>query len=225
MKGKIIEINGLDCSFKETNTKKLEEYIKTNITEKVKLVSFPNYNSESSYFIKKYLSGTYKDITPKNISLLYALDRFDTVEELHIKELVDDGYYIIFDRYTGSNALYQTCNMDSNYDKLNYLTWLYELEETHLQLPKSDIQILLLNHTDLIYSLLSKRESKSVNNDIIENDKEIMYKIYNNANFISDILRWETIKCFNEYSNGVISKSKDEIFKNILETLYKYKII
>ena len=55
--------------------------------------------------------------------------------------------------------------------------------------------------------------------------KEIMYKIYNNANFISDILRWETIKCFNEYSNGLIINSKDEIFKNILEILYKYKII
>ena len=115
--------------------------------------------------------------------------------------------------------------MNSNYDKLNYLIWLYELEETYLQLPKSDIQILLLNHPDIIYSLLSKRESKSVSNDIIENDKEIMYKIYNIANFISDTLRWETVKCFNEYSNGVISKSKDEIFKNILEILYKYEII
>ena len=43
----IIDFEGLDCSFKETNSRKLAEYLHG------KRYEFPDYSSESSYFIKQ----------------------------------------------------------------------------------------------------------------------------------------------------------------------------
>ena len=56
MKGKLIVIEGLDSCGKATQTKliakKLEE-----MNYKVKLVTFPDYDSNSSALVKMYLNG------------------------------------------------------------------------------------------------------------------------------------------------------------------------
>ena len=68
----LIDFEGLDCSFKETNSKKLAEHLNA------KRYEFPNYSSESSYFVRQFLSGKYKDIEgADHIMLAYLMEMFD----------------------------------------------------------------------------------------------------------------------------------------------------
>ena len=60
--GKFIVFEGLDCSFKETNSNKLYEYIKETHPEiNVKIVHFPRYGEPACCMVEKYLKGEYKN--------------------------------------------------------------------------------------------------------------------------------------------------------------------
>ena len=61
MKGKIIVIDGMDGCGKQTQAKILYDTLKER-KYKVELFSFPNYENDSSYFIKKLLNKEYDDI-------------------------------------------------------------------------------------------------------------------------------------------------------------------
>ena len=75
MKGKLIVIDGMDGTGKETQAKLLYDKIKSR-TDKVYLASFPNYQNDSSFFVKKFLNGDYRDISnPYLNSLFYSIDR------------------------------------------------------------------------------------------------------------------------------------------------------
>ena len=80
MKGKIIEINGLDCSFKETNTKKLEEYIKNNITI--------NRLRDTYQQVLRYKENLLKK--NPHIIIVFVLEKYTDAVSKNIKE-----YYII----------------------------------------------------------------------------------------------------------------------------------
>ena len=75
----LIVIEGVDCSGKETQTMLLEERLK-NEGISVKRLSFPDYESESSYPVRMYLGGfmgkSAYDVDPYAASILFATDRF-----------------------------------------------------------------------------------------------------------------------------------------------------
>ena len=56
--GKLFAFEGLDCSFKETNSKAYLDYLRSK-GRKAELFSFPRYDKESSYFVREYLGGKY----------------------------------------------------------------------------------------------------------------------------------------------------------------------
>ena len=57
----IIVIEGTDGSGKQTQTQKLYDFLKSH-NYNVKRQSFPNYESESSILVKKYLNGDFGDL-------------------------------------------------------------------------------------------------------------------------------------------------------------------
>ena len=77
--GKLIVIEGSDGSGKATQTRKLFERLR-DLDGKVRRVSFPNYESESSALIKMYLRGDFggsaEDVNPYAAATFYAVDRF-----------------------------------------------------------------------------------------------------------------------------------------------------
>lgn len=225
-KGKIIVFEGLDYSFKETNSKKLYQYIKDNITEKVKLLSFPNYNSESSYFVKKYLKGEYGELNKVNerlSSLFYLLDRYDTIKEEKIEELLEQGYYIILDRYTGSNLIFQSTKIDQIYDnsdvcnifKMNYLKWIKNLEYDICELPKADITIYMNMPVKVSFELMKQRQLKNQQDkDIHESNREYLELVEENAMNIATTHLWNIVNCVDEELN---IKSEEQLFNEILD--------
>ena len=120
MKGKIIVIDGMDGCGKHTQAKILYDTLKKR-KYKVELFSFPNYEDDSSYFVKKLLNKEYDDINnPYLVSLFYSIDRGITYIR-DIKEKYENGYTIILDRYYISNILYQLQNIISHADRFNYI--------------------------------------------------------------------------------------------------------
>lgn len=115
MKGRIIVIEGTDCSGKETQSRLLErELIKSGL--RCIRFEFPNYNSPTgkivggAYLGKTEISNSYfeegaSNVDPYIACLYYAADRKYNIAK--INDYLNDGYYVIVDRYTTSNMAHQ----------------------------------------------------------------------------------------------------------------------
>ena len=90
--GKLIVIEGSDGSGKATQTKKLYERL-LDLEVKVRRVSFPNYDSQSSALITMYLRGDFgssaQDVNPYAAATFYAVDRFASYGDW--KDFYDNG--------------------------------------------------------------------------------------------------------------------------------------
>ena len=107
--GMLIAIDGVDASGKETQSKLLYEKLLSD-GKRVRRISFPMYESNSSYFVKEYLSGSYgknpSDVNAYAASMLFAADRFATFRTDWGKNYLN-GDIIIADRYVTSNLIHQ----------------------------------------------------------------------------------------------------------------------
>ena len=107
-----IVIEGLDGSGKATQSKKLYEYFKNNNKDTLYL-SFPVYESNPSSLVKMYLNGeiskALNDINAYAASTYYAVGRSAQFIKNNWK-----ADYIIADRYTTSNMIYQTAKLSVN---------------------------------------------------------------------------------------------------------------
>ena len=103
--GKLIVIEGVDSSGKETQTKLLFEYIQ-KLGYDVKKVSFPDYESDFCIPVKKYLAGDLgtnpSDVNAYAASSFYAIDRYASYKKYWEKEY-NGGKIVVANRYTTSN--------------------------------------------------------------------------------------------------------------------------
>ncbi len=151
MKGKLVIIEGTDCSGKETQSNKLFEKLK-NDKVKVFKYSFPSYDTPSGkivggpYLGKSYIcDGWFKEKAP-NVdalvaSLYYAADRRYNKDEI-IKRL-NEGYIVIIDRYVESNMAHQGGKIKDKEERLKMYKKLELLEYEILELPKPDLVMFL----------------------------------------------------------------------------------
>lgn len=214
--GKIIEIEGTDGSGKETQANLLAERLNSVGIDAI-VVSFPHYTSTSSLPVREFLNGYLgdrNDLSPMEISLLYAFDRSVTFRNLKLNELLENGTWIILDRYVGSNMIHNTIDLD-NKDLLENITKIKTLEYYILGLPKPDRVFYLYVPRDISRVLIEERGLKK---DINESDEEYMTKVSNNGKLIANILHWTVIDCHNEddqYSLKPKQVISDIIFNDI----------
>ena len=115
MKGKLIVIEGTDCSGKETQTKLLLKKLNEKQIE-TKYFSYPNYASPTGKIIggpylgkKEIGEGWFKEgatlVDPYVASLYYAADRRYNYQD--ILNLLNKGINVILDRYVYSNMAHQ----------------------------------------------------------------------------------------------------------------------
>jgi|GEM_PF-270569 len=171
--GKFIVIEGTDGSGKSEQflllKKRLEEY---NFT--VATFDFPQYQKESSFFVRQYLNGAYggwKDVGPFKASLFYAMDRFDISPK--IREAINRGEVVISNRYVGSNLGHQGSKL-SRSERTDFFEWDYNLEFQILNIPKPDLNIVLHVPADVAQALVNKKGErgylKGKKRDIHEDD-------------------------------------------------------
>jgi len=207
---KIIQLEGIDGSFKETNSKLIESYLKEK-GYNIKRISFPNYNSDSSIFAKNYLNGKYNIDDQYIISTFFIYDMYNFFNNLINSNEYENLDIIICDRYIGSTLVYQSTNEQYIDDKFKFIIKIEQLCKK-LNLKEADISIYLKLSTDLAIKSINLRGSKK---DIIENDKKYLEEININGNIIANFKSWNIVNCEN---NGII-RSREEIFNDIKQIL------
>lgn len=216
--GKIIVVeSNTDGAGKQTQTEEIYKYLKEK-GEKVVKFSFPNYNSDSSYFVKKYLNGEFGD-DAKNInsyiaSTFFAVDRYLTYIK-EIKKYYDEDYYILMDRYVTSNIIYQAAKMENKNKIDEFINWNKELEYNKYNLPKPDYVIFLYMDLKESEKLRKSRKAKLEGKDIHEQNNEYLKKVSDNSLYICETEKWIKIECVKNDRLKEILEIKEEILKKI----------
>lgn len=216
--GKIIVVeSNTDGAGKQTQTEEIYKYLREKGKKVVKF-SFPNYNSDSSYFVKKYLNGEFGD-DAKNInayiaSTFFAIDRYLTYIK-EIKKYYDEDYYILMDRYVTSNIIYQAAKMENKMQIDEFINWNKELEYNKYNLPKPDYVIFLYMDLKESEKLRKNRKAKLEGKDIHEQNDEYLKKVSDNSLYICETEKWIKIECVKKGRLKEILEIKEEILKKI----------
>lgn len=163
--GSLIVLEGTDGSGKSTQFELLRQRL-LGQGYKVECISFPQYDEESSVFVRKYLAGEFgasENVGPYTASMFYALDRYFAVEK--IKKWLNEGKIVLSDRYAGSNMAHQGALFDNPEQRRGFFLWLDQLEFEMLKIPRPDISIVLRVPPDIAAKNISKRGEEK---DILE---------------------------------------------------------
>lgn len=222
--GKLIVIEGTDSSGKETQTKKLYERL-ANEVEKVRKISFPNYESPACEPVKMYLAGAFGDnalnVNPYPVSTKFAIDRYASYK-MDWESFYNAGGIIVTDRYTTSNMVHQASKIENIDEKSKYLGWLEDLEYNKMGIPKPDLVIFLNMPTEMAVKLMEARKNKITGEekkDIHEKDTSYLKKSYDNACDIAKKYNWQEIKCVENKRLKTIEEIGEEIYTLVKEIL------
>lgn len=215
--GKLIVIEGLDGSGKGTQAELLTERLRQQ-GEAVRMVSFPDYASDSSALVKMYLSGQFgtdpADVNAYAASTFYAVDRFASFKRDWGKFYADGGI-IVADRYTTSNAVHQ-CSKLPREQWDGFLAWLFDFEYRLLGIPTPDAVIYLNVDPAVSQRLMTGRyrgdESKK---DIHEGNLSYLQRSREVAAYCSRKLGWREIACCENGEMRSISAIGEEIFRQL----------
>lgn len=221
--GKLIAIEGSDSSGKETQSKLIYNILKEE-GNNVKLVSFPDYNSESSSCVKMYLGGEFgtnaSEVNIFGASICYSVDRFASFTK-NWKTFYLNGGIIIADRYTISNVIHQASKIKDEKLRKDYIEWLYDMEFNKMDIPEPDLVLFLDMPPRMAEKLMADRVNKineTTKKDIHERNTEYLLNAYNLSKNIVNEMNWVNINCVDDfgclYTKQEISTSIYNIIKN-----------
>lgn len=217
MAGKIIVIEGTDCSGKETQSKLLEKRLNEKGKKCVKF-NFPMYDTPTgkivggAYLGKKEIGESLFEegavnVDPHVICLYYAADRKYNWSK--IQEYLDKDYYVILDRYTPSNLAHQGSKITDKDERFNMYQWIDKLEYWLLALPKPDKTIFLHVPAEKTFELLKSRE----NIDEHEKSPEYLKNVEESYVELSELYNWDRIECIKDDKLRSIEDINNEIIK------------
>lgn len=226
MKGKIIVIEGTDCSGKETQSKLLVQKLNDN-NMKTEVISFPCYETATGKIIagpvlgkpntqKSFFEEGQACVDPKITSLYYAADRKYNIDK--ITNLINQGINVVLDRYVYSNMAFQGAKFKTDEEKITFFKWVETLEFNYLDLPKSDINIFLHLDVDSTLKLLSKRKEEAD-----DNERNIQYlKNCEKTYFLlAKTYDFKTIECAKNKDIRNIDDINNELYTYVYKMLQK----
>ncbi len=193
--GRLIVIDGLDGSGKQTQTQLLAQ----RLTEKsigVKQITFPTY-TESSALIRLYLDGELGALDEVNV---YAASTFSAVDRYasYCRDWKEDylaNKLVLTDRYVTANIIHQMGKLPKDRWE-DYLNWVNDLEYVRFGLPKPDLVLYLELPIEVSCRLLEKRyagdDSKK---DLHERDSAYLRACHETASFAARRLGWQVVHC------------------------------
>lgn len=218
--GKLFVIDGTDGSGKQTQFNKLRERLEKEGVN-LKVVSFPNYDSESSSLVKMYLSGAFgtnaQEVSPYIASTFYAADRYATFKTGY-EEFYKNGGIILADRYTTANMVHQAGKIKDKAERKKFLDWLWDFEFNLYGLPVPTKSFFLNMPTEYAMKLMQDRENKFTHEskkDIHESDKNHLIDAYNAACELASEYDWHEVKCVKDDKIRSIEDIHEEIYQEI----------
>lgn len=220
MRGKFIVIEGTDCSGKETQSRLVVKKL-TELGHKAVYLSFPMYDTPTgrivggAYLGKEDIEPSYfkegaTHVDPKVAALYYAADRKYNIHK--ILDYVNDGYYVIVDRYTSSNMAHQGAKVLDKDERFNTIHWIDKLEYWLLDLPKPDQTIFL--HVPFEYSKKLKKNREFL--DDAEKDEEHLKNAELTYIELSQLYNWDRIECVSFDKLKTIEEINEEVISHIL---------
>ena len=224
-KGKLIVIEGTDCSGKETQSKLLVKKL-TAMGLKAINLSFPMYDTPTGRIAGGPILGK-KEITdcwfpegpvhldPKIFCLYLAADRKYNFPK--IQDYLDQDYYVVLDRYVSSNMAHQGAKIEDPDERFNLFKWIDKLEYWLLELPKADLTIFL----HVPYSLTKEMMKNRITLD--ENEKNENYQMHTEKTYmeLASLYNWSVITCNDTNSENKKMRSIEEINQEILKIVIK----
>lgn len=225
-RGKLIVIEGTDCSGKETQTNLLIEKLEKNKIPVFKF-GFPNYNSPTGrivggpYLGKSYICDGWfpeeaPNVDPKVSSLYYAADRRYNRPEF--EKHLEKGENVILDRYSFSNMAHQGGKLNTKEERKEMFKWIEKLEFDMLDLPRPDIKVFL--HMPYEASLILK-QSRGLKEDLDENERNSNHLIAAERAYIelADEYNFFTVECASGDNIKTIEDINNELYDYIIEQL------
>jgi len=159
--GTFVVIEGTDGSGKGTQFKRLVARLERAGYD-VATFDFPQYEQQSSYFVRQYLNGAYgsaDEVGPYTGSLFFSLDRYEAAAA--IRAALDAGKIVIANRFTGSNMAHQGTKFSNAEQRRGYFIWLDNLEFQMLGIPRPDMNVVLRVPADVAQKLVDKKGVRS----------------------------------------------------------------
>ena len=227
-RARILVIEGTDGSGKETQSKKLYDYLLEN-GYKVKRYSFPMYDTPTGKIVggpylgkgeisESYFPETSANVDPLVSSLYYAADR-----RYNFLKTIEDEMYkndiIILDRYITYNMGHQASKASSDEEREKILKFIEVLEYDLCELPKPD-KVIFLHMSYEASALLREGRAYSDGNESNEthlrNAEKTYIKLANKYNWhYINCLKSETFKTKDDI------KSIDEIHEEVVAATYE----
>ena len=212
--GKIIVIEGVNDSGKETQSKLLAKTLKEE-GYKVVEFSFPMYKSPTGKIFKNcvlgkdgngYFEEGYENLDPYVVCLYTAADRKYHKEK--IERYLKNDYIVILNRYTSSNMAHQGSRYSDSEERFYMYQWIDKLEYWLLKLPKPDCTILLKVPAKYLNQLSEKQVALNFQEDIFDQDSVLKAYIE-----LSELYNWDSIDCVSKNKMKSVEEIHEEIMK------------
>ena len=231
MRGKLIVIEGTDCSGKETQAKLLEEKL-NELNIECKRLSFPNYDTPTGKIIGACYLGKEElclnllksndgwfdegtgEVDGLVSSLYYAADRKYNINK--IEQLLDSGVNVILDRYTFSNMAHQGGKIITQEKRFDFFKKMEVLEFEMLGLPKPDLVILLYVPYQVTLKLQETRQEVADQN---EKDRKQMKLAEQTYLELRALYQFKMIECTKDKEMRSISDIHEELLGKVLQFL------
>ena len=198
MPARIIAFEGIDGSGKGTQSRLLVESLQAE-GRKVQLLSFPRYSdTRFGAAIGDFLNGKFGDldtVSPWLVSVLYAGDRFESKSV--IDQAITECDFLIFDRYTSSNAAHQGAKVAGE-ERDRIVTWIEEIEHDVFGLPRPEMTVLLDVSVETSQALIRKKAPRDYTDseaDLQESNIGYMTGVRDCYLHLAERSSWTTIAC------------------------------
>lgn len=222
-RGKLIVIEGTDCSGKETQAKLLLKRLKSDGI-KIEERAFPMYDTPTGKIIGGALLGkshigesvfpNASKVDPKVAALYYAADRLYNIGE--INRMLDDGINVILDRYVESNMGHQAGKLKDKQEKLAMMNWLESLEYNLLKLPRPDLVLFLYMPYQYTIELRNKRGEAP---DEVEKDVNYLHNAEETYSMMAEKYNYDIVHCVKDERIRTIEEISDDVYNLVKNKL------
>lgn len=227
MKGKLIVVEGTDCSGKETQTRLLVERLREENIQ-IERLSFPMYDTPTGKIIGACLLGKPEmcnellkenhSFFPEgggNIDSLAAIDFYAADRRYNlpkILKLLEDGYIVLIDRYVTSNMAHRGGLIEDKEERLKIYKKIELLEYEINELPRPDKTILL--YLPYEYACELKKNRKEVP-DETETNEEYLKRGEKAYLELAELYNYDVVNCAKDGRIRTIEDINEEVYYKV----------
>ena len=224
MRGKLIVVEGTDCSGKETQTKRIVERCEKKGI-KVYNYSFPRYDTPTGkivggpYLGKSYICDGWFSEGATNVDALVASAYYAADRRYNIKEIIEHlnkGDIVLLDRYVESNMAHQGGKLETKEERQKMYEKLDELEFGIMELPRPDAVIFLYMPSPYAAIL---RQGRAEAADQLERDMEHLAKAEQAYLELTEKYGYIKIDCVKDDVIRTIDDINDEVMERFEELI------